>query len=46
LIWSRTGEVIGARWDEIKLAERLWTVPAARMKAAKEQRVPLSDRAM
>ena len=30
---GRTGEVIGARWDEVDLAERLWTVPAARMKA-------------
>src|SRR5260370_36212276 len=37
------GEVIGARWDEIDFAERLWTVPAERMKAGKEHRVPLSD---
>jgi integrase len=40
---ARTGEVIGARWDEINFAERLWTVPAERMKAGKEHRVPLSD---
>src|SRR5260370_39120842 len=40
---ARTGEVIGARWDEIDFAERLWTVPAERMKAGKEHRVPLSD---
>jgi integrase len=41
---ARTGEVIGARWDEIDFAERLWTVPAQRMmKAGKEHRVPLSD---
>ena len=43
---ARTGEVIGARWDEINLAERLWTVPAERMKAGKEHRVPLSDAAL
>jgi integrase len=30
---ARTGEVIGARWGEIDAAEKLWTVPAARMKA-------------
>jgi integrase len=43
---GRTGEVIGARWDEINLAERLWAIPAERMKASKEHRVPLSDAAM
>jgi integrase len=43
---ARTGEVIGARWDEFDLAERLWTVPAERMKAGKEHRVPLSDAAL
>jgi integrase len=43
---GRTGEVIGARWDEVDLAEQLWTVPAARMKAGKEHRVPLSDAAL
>jgi len=41
-----TGEVLGARWDEIDFAERVWTVPAKRMKAGKEHRVPLSDAAM
>ena len=40
---ARTGEVLGARWDEINPAERLWTVPAERMKAARQHRVPLSD---
>jgi len=40
---ARTGEVIGAKWDEIDLSERLWVVPAERMKAGKEHRVPLSD---
>jgi integrase len=43
---ARTGEVTGARWDEISLAERLWTVPASRMKAGREHRVPLSDAAV
>ena len=43
---ARTGEVIGARWDEINVAEKLWTVPAERMKAGKEHRVPLSDAAL
>jgi integrase len=43
---ARTGEVIGAPWDEIDLDEKIWTVPAARMKAGKEHRVPLSGRAL
>jgi integrase len=43
---ARTGEVIGARWSEIDLEARLWTVPANRMKAGKEHRVPLSDAAL
>ena len=41
---ARTGEVIGARWSEINLAERLWTIPAERMKKSdREHRVPLSE---
>lgn len=43
---ARTGEVIGAKWGEINIADRLWIVPAARMKAGKEHRVPLSDPAV
>ncbi len=43
---ARTGEVLGARWDEIDEAEALWTVPSARMKAGREHRVPLSERAL
>jgi integrase len=43
---ARTGEVIGARWSEINLREKTWTVPAARMKAHREHRVPLSPRAL
>jgi integrase len=41
---ARTSEVINATWDEIDFAEKTWTVPASRMKAGKEHRVPLSDR--
>jgi integrase len=43
---ARTGEVIGAQQSEINQRERLWTVPAERMKAGKEHRVPLSARAL
>jgi integrase len=43
---ARTGEVIGARWDEIDVGERLWTIPAGRMKVGKEHRIPLSEPAM
>ena len=43
---ARSGEVLGARWSEMDLAKRLWTVPAHRMKAGREHRVPLSNRAM
>jgi integrase len=43
---ARTGEVIGARWDEIDASERLWTIPAERMKAGREHRVPLSAAAL
>ena len=40
---ARTGEVIGAGWSEIDLERRLWVIPAERMKAEKEHRVPLSE---
>jgi integrase len=43
---ARTGEVIGAQWDEIDLAAKVWTVPAGRIKGGKVHRVPLSDRAL
>jgi integrase len=39
---ARTSEALGAKWSEISLAERMWTVPPERMKAKKEHRVPLS----
>jgi integrase len=43
---ARSAEVVGARWSEINMAERMWTIPAERMKAGKEHRVPLSDAAL
>lgn len=43
---ARTGEVIGAKWSEIDLDKAVWTVPAGRMKAGLEHRVPLSAEAM
>jgi integrase len=43
---SRTGEVIGMRWDEVDFEAKVWMVPAGRMKAKVEHRVPLSDRAV
>lgn len=42
----RSGEARGAQWDEIDLDRATWTVPAARMKAGRPHRVPLSDEAM
>lgn len=43
---ARSGEVLGARWEEIDLQGRLWMVPRERMKAARDHRVPLCDRAV
>jgi len=43
---ARLGEAINATWDEVDLAVRVWTIPAERMKAAREHRVPLSDAAI
>ncbi len=42
----RSGEVRGARWEEIRLEEREWRIPAQRMKTNREHRVPLSARAL
>lgn len=42
----RSGEVRGVAWDEIDLDAKLWTIPAERMKAGKEHRVPLSTSAV
>ena len=43
---ARWGEVRGAEWSEIDIAGRVWTIPAARMKAKRAHRIPLSRRAM
>ncbi|MBT5267729.1 MAG: tyrosine-type recombinase/integrase [Rhodospirillaceae bacterium] len=43
---GRSGEVREARWSEIDLDERLWTIPAQRMKMDRKHVVPLSDRAV
>jgi integrase len=43
---ARAGEVINARWSEIDLEARTWTVPAERIKGGREHRVPLSDAAL
>jgi integrase len=43
---ARSGEVLSARWGEINLGKAIWTIPAHRMKAGKEHRVPLSNRAV
>ncbi len=43
---SRSGEVRGARWDEIDFVTAIWIIPAHRMKAKKEHRVPLSTQAI
>lgn len=39
---ARTGEVLGMRWDEIDMDERVWTCPAERMKTGEDHRVPLT----
>lgn len=43
---ARSGEVLGARWREIDLDAGVWTVPAERMKAGREHRVPLTGAAL
>jgi integrase len=43
---ARVGEIVGMEWDEVDLKAKLWTVPAGRMKAERDHRVPLSDRAV
>jgi integrase len=43
---ARSGEVLRARWNEFELDRATWTIPAARMKAGREHRVPLSERAL
>ncbi|WP_370194432.1 tyrosine-type recombinase/integrase [Aurantimonas coralicida] len=43
---ARSGEVLGALWSEMDQEAKLWTVPAERMKAGRQHRVPLSPRAL
>jgi integrase len=43
---ARSGEALGARWSEIDMTSKIWTVPAGRMKRGVEHRVPLVDRAV
>jgi integrase len=43
---ARSSEVLGARWEGIDFDARIWTIPAGRMKAARQHRVPLSKRAV
>ncbi|MDB5864657.1 MAG: phage integrase [Betaproteobacteria bacterium] len=43
---TRTADARGARWTEVDTAAAVWTIPAARMKAHREHRVPLSPRAV
>ena len=43
---ARSGEATRARWAEVDLAAKTWTIPADRMKAGAEHVVPLSDRAL
>ena len=43
---ARAGETTGLRWSEIDMNARVWTVPADRIKAGRDHRVPLSDEAM
>jgi integrase len=42
---ARSGEVLGTRWSEIDFDKKVWTLPPHRMKAGREHRVPLSERA-
>jgi integrase len=42
LVAARSGEVLGARWEEVDLAAKIWMVPAIRTKARRDHRIPLS----
>jgi integrase len=46
LVGARTNEITKARWREIDFENKIWTVPAERMKTSREHRVPLSPRAI
>lgn len=42
----RSGEVLGARWDEVDMTAKTWTIPPERMKGGRVHRVPLSEAAV
>jgi integrase len=46
LVAGRTGEVLGAKWTEIDIKAKLWTIPAERMKGGIQHRVPLAPAAL
>lgn len=46
LTGQRENEVAGMRWDELDLAQKLWTIPAARMKSGRTHEVPLAPEAL
>ena len=43
---ARTNEVLGARWAEVNFEQNIWIIPASRMKAGRDHRVPLTSRAV
>lgn len=43
---TRPSEAAGARWDEIDLEAKIWTIPPARMKKRREHRIPLTEQAI
>ena len=43
---TRTSETMGARWEEFDIGKKVWTIPAGRMKAQNEHRIPLSTAAI
>jgi integrase len=43
---TRTSEIVHAKWSEFDLKQKVWAIPAHRMKAGRPHRVPLSDRAV
>lgn len=43
---TRTSEVLNATWDEVDIEKAIWIIPASRMKASREHRIPLSPRAI
>ncbi len=46
LTGTRSGEARGARWDEVDLDARVWSIPARRMKTNREHRIPLARQAI